>query len=352
MAIQDSYYNLHPIKRLFFDSALFMLKIILKVAFASAIIFWLLRSGKLDFSLIGQSISSGWTWAICLFLITAQAATSALRWRMLLKIKSKAALPALSMIKLTWIGLFFNSVLPGAVTGDLIKLVYARDLDRELDRTFLVTSALMDRILGLIGLLFLLGIFSIGNYSELASYGPKMRTILHFNFLLFTGVVAFLFLLFLPEKITLPIRHLLERLPILGTRIKKTLDQVWLIGSAKKTIALCLLISIGLQFSNVLGFWAITAPFYGKELSLMQVFTFVPLGQMAVAVPISPAGLGVGHVIFETLFKFVGIERGASLFNLYFLCVVAVNLLGFFPYILSGKRHKLDEAHQLEQELS
>lgn len=329
-----------------------MFKAILKIAFAGGIIFWLLRSGKLDFSLIGQSIQNGWSWAICIALLIAQAAGSAIRWRLLLKIKSDAPLPTTSMIKLTWIGLFFNSVLPGAVTGDLIKLVYARDLDRKLDRTFLVTSALMDRILGLIGLLFLLGIFSIANYSELALHGQKMRAILHFNFLLFAGVLGFLGLLFLPEKVTLPLRNWLERLPMLGPRIKKTLDQVWLIGANKKTIVVCLFISLVLQFSNVLGFWAITEPFYGKELSLMQIFTFVPLGQMAVAVPISPAGLGVGHVIFETLFKFVGIDRGASLFNLYFLCVVAVNLLGFFPYIFSGKRHNLEEAEQLEEELS
>lgn len=329
-----------------------MIKMILKVLFAAAIVTWLLKSGKLDFSLVGQSIRSGWSWLICILLIIIQDIISSFRWRILLKIKSDAPLPALSMIKLTWIGLFFNSVLPGAVTGDLIKLVYARDLDRNLDRTFLVTTALVDRIMGLIGLLFLLGMFSIFNYSELAAYGDKMRNILHFNFLLFAGVIFFLALLFLPERITLPIRDCLSKIPLLGAKIKKTLDQVWLIGADKKAILKCLIISIGLQFSNVLGFWIITAPFYGQELSIMQIFTFVPLGQMAVAVPISPAGIGVGHVIFETLFSFVGISRGASLFNLYFLCVVSVNLMGFFPYVLSGKKHHISEANKLEEELS
>lgn len=329
-----------------------MIKAVLKVLFAAAIVTWLLKSGKLDFSLVGESIRSGWSWLICIMLIVVQAAVSGLRWRILLKIKSTAKLPILSMFKLTWIGLFFNSVLPGAVTGDLIKLVYARDLDRDLDRTFLVTTALVDRILGLIGLLFLLGMFSIFNYSELASYGDKMRNILHFNFILFAGVIFFLALLFLPEKITLPIRDYMSKIPLLGAKIKKTLDQVWLIGADKKAIIKCLLISVALQFSNVLGFWIITAPFYGHELSMMQIFTFVPLGQMAVAVPISPAGIGVGHVIFETLFSFVGVSRGASLFNLYFLCVVFVNIMGFFPYVLSGKKHDLNEANKLEEELS
>lgn len=329
-----------------------MIKTILKIIFAGAIITWLLRSGKLDFSLVTQSLQSGWNWAICIGLVIIQDAASALRWRMLLRIKSSEPLPALSMFKLTWIGLFFNSVLPGAVTGDLIKIVYARDLDQSLDRTFLVTTALMDRILGLIGLLFLLGFFTLSHFSELAEYGPKMRTILQFNVLLFIGVIIFLVMLFLPERVTLPLREFMGKIPLLGARIKKTLDQVWLIGANKMVVAKCLVISLILQFLNILGFWAITAPFYGKALSLMEVFTFVPLGQIAVAIPISPAGLGVGHVIFETLFGFVGIERGASLFNLYFLCVVSVNLFGFFPYILSGKRHDLEEAQKLEEELS
>ncbi len=329
-----------------------MIKAILKILFAAAIVTWLLKSGKLDFSLVGESIRNGWSWLICIMLLVVQDAVSGLRWRILLKIKSKAKLPIISMIKLTWIGLFFNSVLPGAVTGDLIKLVYARDLDHQLDRTFLVTSALVDRILGLIGLLFLLGMFSIFNYTELSSYGNQMRNILHFNFLLFAGVVFFLILLFLPEKITLPIRDFMSKIPLLGLKIKKMLDQVWLIGASKTAIFKCLMISIFLQFINVLGFWIITAPFYGKELSIMQIFTFVPLGHMAVAVPISPAGVGVGHVIFQTLFSFVGISRGASLFNLYFLCVVFVNLMGFFPYVLSGKKHDLSEANKLEEELS
>ena len=104
--------------------------------------------------LVKKSFSAGYYWLGCLAILIVQDVVSAFRWKILLEIKTGTKLPALSMIRLTWIGLFFNSFLPGAVTGDFIKLLYAKDLDPKLTKTYLVTSVLLDRIIGLIGLLF------------------------------------------------------------------------------------------------------------------------------------------------------------------------------------------------------
>lgn len=326
-----------------------MLKAILKITFAVGIIYWLLTSGKLDLALISKSLALPHLWIITIGLLVLQDIISAVRWKLLLEIKSKKKFPSLKIIKLTWIGLFFSSVLPGAVTGDLIKLVYARDLDKDLDKTFLVMSALFDRVIGLIGLLSLLGFFSVLFYSDLVAHGIEMRNLIHFNFMLFLGAIAFIVTLFLPKKVTDQLVSIAKNIPILGKKISKTLDQVWIIGQSKKTVIKCLLMSILVQAFNVLAFWTITHSFYGKPFPLQYVFTFIPLGQMAVAVPISPAGLGVGHVIFDTLYSYVDIKGGASLFNLFFIAIISVNLMGVFPYILSGKKHSLDETSEFEE---
>ena len=168
-----------------------MLKTILKFLFAGGIIFWLLRSGKLDLSLVKKSFSAGHYWLACLGILVVQDIVSAFRWKILLEIKTGRKLPALSMIRLTWIGLFFNSFLPGAVTGDFIKLLYARDLDPKLTKTYLVTSVLLDRIIGLIGLLFLLGLFSILYFKEVTGISPQINRLLYVNSLLFIGVIFF-----------------------------------------------------------------------------------------------------------------------------------------------------------------
>jgi uncharacterized membrane protein YbhN (UPF0104 family) len=106
--------------------------------------------------------------------------------------------------------------------------------------------------------------------------------------------------------------------------------------------------STGTQFLNVFSFWIICSPFFEVPLSFQYAFTFIPLGLVSIAIPITPAGLGVGHAIFGTLFSYFGVNNGASLFNLYFLMMISLNLLGTIPYLLSGKRHTLKDAEALE----
>ena len=99
--------------------------------------------------------------------------------------------------------------------------------------------------------------------------------------------------------------------------------------------ALCL--SLVVQFSSVLIFWSLIYPFVVGKMDFVQALAFIPLGHMTLALPIAPSGLGVGHAIFQKLFEFSGISNGASLFNLFFIITLLVNLAGVVPYLLSRK---------------
>jgi glycosyltransferase 2 family protein len=326
-----------------------MIKTLLKLTFAFGVIIWLLRSGKLDFNLVTQSFQIGYYWLAALAIIVFNACFSASRWKILLEVKTGVKLPYLKFVKLTWIGLFFNSFLPGAVTGDFIKLLYAKDLNDKLTKTYLVTSVLMDRILGLIGLLFLVGLFSSVYYSEVVIKSPEISKLMMINLLLFVAVIVFLITLFLPQKTQDFFLNLAAKTPFIGDKIETTLNQVWLIGKNKVAVFKCLSISLILQFLNVVCFYLLIYQFIENTVPLGHAFTFIPIGFVAVAIPISPAGLGVGHVAFETLFKYFGVAGGASFFNLYFLLMIFNNLFGFIPYVLSSKKHSLAEASQFEQ---
>ncbi|MBT7610203.1 MAG: flippase-like domain-containing protein [Bacteriovoracaceae bacterium] len=326
-----------------------MLKTILKLVFAGGIIVWLLRSGKLDFNLVSQSLELGYYWLAALFIIICNACLSASRWKVLLEIKTGVKLSYVRFVKMTWIGLFFNSFLPGAVTGDFIKLLYAKDLDNRLTKTYLVTSVLMDRILGLIGLLFLVGSFSLSYYSEIITKSPQISKLMNINLLLFLGAIIFLITLFLPQKTQDLFLNLSLKVPFIGSKIEMTLKQVWLIGKNKLAVLKCLGISLTCQFLNVICFYLLIYQFIGNAVPLGHAFTFIPLGFVVVAIPISPAGLGVGHVAFQTLFSYFSVEGGASYFNLYFLLMIFNNLFGVIPYLLSSKKHSLTEASQFGQ---
>lgn len=114
-----------------------------------------------------------------------------------------------------------------------------------------------------------------------------------------------------------------------------------------------IVVSMMAHFFGILAFWRLTSPFYDIAIPLRFAFAFMPLGLMAMAIPITPAGLGVGHAIFDTLFSYFGQKNGASLFNLYFITYVFLNLLGCIAYLTSSAQSKdLIEEAEVESEAS
>jgi uncharacterized protein (TIRG00374 family) len=315
-----------------------MIKTLLKFGFAFAIIYWLITSGKLDLSLVQKSITGGPQWIIAFLILAFQSVLGAYRYKTLLETKSQKPLSFLSVLRLSYIGLFFSTVLPGAVTGDLIKLVYVKKLDTNFTKTFLVTVTLLDRIIGLAGLLCLSGFFSLIYFSELTSLTPKMTQIIFLNLFLFLGSLLFLGLLISPYKYQKLIIDLFNRIPFIGKKIANLIAQFFALRENKKDLAKCFALSIFAQFLTILSFWIISSPFYSGHLPFQYAFTLFPTGLIATAIPISPGGLGVGHVLFANLFSFVNINNGASLFNLFFLCNFSHNFLGVIPYLISGRQ--------------
>jgi uncharacterized protein (TIRG00374 family) len=316
----------------------YMTKIVLKFIFALALIYWLIISNKLDIMLIKKSFEVGPQWLIAFFLIFFQSIAGAYRYKILLQTKSRIKLSFLQILKTNYIGLFFSSVLPGAVTGDLIKLVYVKKIDPELSKTFLITVTLLDRIIGLTGLLFLSGFFSTIYFSEVTALSPRIAQIIQLNLFLFLGTILFIGSLFAPNFLQKAFSDLIKKIPLVGKKIANFLEQLFNLRENKKDLINCFLLSIFMQFLSILAFWTISSPFYSGQLPLQYAFTFIPVGLIATAIPISPGGLGVGHVLFANLFSYVKINNGASLFNLFFLCNFGHNFLGVLPYLISGRQ--------------
>jgi uncharacterized membrane protein YbhN (UPF0104 family) len=319
-----------------------MLKMTLKFLLSFALIYWLINSGKLDFSLIGKSFQIGYFWLIAILLILLQVVLGIFRYKTLLEIKSSNKISYFELAKINWIGFFFSSILPGAVTGDLVKLVYVKKLDPLFTKTFLITSAMLDRILGLSGLLFLSGFFSLLYYKEVTGISPQMSHVISLNLFLLIGTFGFFCVLLSPLRFQ---DYILKFLP---HKIRSILHQVFSLRENRKEIFICFALSVVIQFLAILAFWTITSPFYGQSLPLPLVFTFIPIGFITVAIPISPGGLGVGHAIFANLFSMVNITNGASLFNLFFLCNMSINLLGVIPYLMAGKKPSQKEMEEFK----
>ena len=254
------------------------MKILLKFIFSLSIIYWLVKSDRLDFSLIEKTGQYPWALCGCALLIIFQDLIACLRWKILMQMQASKKTSFLHYAKINWIGLFFNSVLPGAVTGDLVKMFYARELDKTCSRAFIFTSIFLDRIIGLCGIFLLLGGFSLLTYRQIQVDFPKMIPFLQFNFILLTGVVLFLSFLFLPSRHQNKIIFSIFRPSIAGDRINRLLKQCISISSDKKIIFTTLILSIMAQIFAVLAFWLIILPFTDNNIPFLYAFTLFPLG--------------------------------------------------------------------------
>jgi uncharacterized membrane protein YbhN (UPF0104 family) len=140
--------------------------------------------------------------------------------------------------------------------------------------------------------------------------------------------------------------HLLLKIPKIGIKLVHTFEHIFSLNQHRFTFFICFLISVLNQFLNMLAFYIVASPFFEIHIPLSFAFTIIPIGLITVALPISPAGLGIGHALFQNIFSMVGIHNGASLFNLYFLISISVNLFGAIPYLLAGKKPNADEMQE------
>ena len=106
-------------------------KLLVKILFAGAILYWLVSQDKLDFRLVGKSFQNPVLWFTCFIILALQNVVGAIRWRLILKTKN-VEFSLLEIVRIQWIGQFFSVVLPGAVTGDLVKIGYITSLKKDI----------------------------------------------------------------------------------------------------------------------------------------------------------------------------------------------------------------------------
>ncbi|MBL6992080.1 MAG: flippase-like domain-containing protein [Bacteriovoracaceae bacterium] len=312
----------------------------LKLLFVFAILTWFYYSGRMDFGFFKISLKYKWEWFLCLSLLVLSDVIASLRWKVILTKSTEQKLSMLHALQLTWIGLFFNTVLPGIISGDLIKVYYTAKRNY-VRRTHTFSTIIYDRLIGLFGLLILYSFGIIFWKKELLMYGDQAKYLIHSGEAIGVALPLFFIFLFMSKRHLAEVISLTKRIPFLGTHTNNFL-QILLDITTNKIITLAsIFLSILAQLCAILAFWFIMNPAVGGRFPLEVAFCVVPLGVLTTAIPITPAGLGIGHLAFDVLMQLFNFSSGASLFNIFIAGIMFVNLLGIFPYILySDKKLK------------
>ena len=261
-----------------------------------------------------------------------------MRWNMLLK-GMGLHLPLRKVLNLNLTGFFFNTIAPGAVGGDLVKAFYLFREQHHGARTPAMLSILLDRIMGLYA------VFAVASFAVLPAFSrffhnKVLSSIALIGVAGFCGMtVVFLTLFFVsgPLESNFFFRFLQKPYPGFAL-LQKIFVSLFLLKD--KPLFFLKAIFFGLLYQLLyLSFFAFITIKTGNIFSLADFAAIFPLGFIAAALPISPGGLGVGHLAFDQLFALIGIHNGATIFNFVFIGQSALNLLGFISYI-SLKRER------------
>lgn len=326
------------------------LKVFLKFGFALGLIYWLVNSGKLNFNILLDVAKDPTRLGIAFIGLFLVLVLGTFRFQLILDHKMDRKIKFSKILRYSWIGLFFNAVLPGSVSGDIVKIFYIKEEDKTLSNRFLFASILIDRFVGLFGLIIILGLFTLINYSQLSALSVDIKKLLDLNLILFYGVIISLVSLFYFQNLPHLVSNPVKSLPLFKIIVPKVLN-IWdsLCEFKHRMVALTL-ISILIQGMAVILFWYIVNPFSEGNFPFQFAFSLIPVGFVAIAIPIAPSGLGVGHAVFDTLFGYIGIKNGADLFNIYFFVLLAINLLGAIPYLSNKpKKSQIEEMESLEK---
>jgi uncharacterized protein (TIRG00374 family) len=279
-----------------------------KLVLAAAVIYWLLRSGALEFGKLA-ALRERWAWfALANLPYGLAQLVATIRWRLLLRVGS-IDYSFRAVLELTFIGLFFNQMIFGSTGGDVAR-GYVVAVEQPGLRSAAVMSVMVDRVLGFVVLLVMtlaaaaLRVGLLVEHADLAVLVALVAAAL-------IGAVVATWACFSPWVrghpivarlfAKLPGRHLFERLAealeVYGRRPR----DMWL-ASAQS-----LLLHVGIVGMNL----CLVVALFEGPFDWVAVLLLVPLAHVAMTIPINPPGaIGTAEAIYAYLFSLIGISQG------------------------------------------
>lgn len=308
-----------------------------KIAFASGIVIWLISSGRFDLRLLAQ-LWSPVPIFVGLLLIALNWAAASERWRGILNSQGFIMSPWDTM-RLTMIGSFFNFVIPSGVGGDVVKGYFiARDNPQA--RVKAVLTIAVDRLLGLFSMVLMAIVVILYDW-DLVQSKPELRALATLVVLIFLAFMIFWILIFSRRVVSTGwTERLLARLPF-SKRTTQIYHSIAEYRFSKPAFFKAITWSWVSQGCAIVFFIFMARTLGYNEIELHTFFFVVPIGFMVMAIPISPAGIGVGQAAFFYLFSLVlnaptqlgpVVITAQQVFNFLF------SLIGAVLYVVSSRK--------------
>jgi glycosyltransferase 2 family protein len=299
-----------------------------RLAIAAAVLVFLARTGRVDWSALRGLISHWGTLLVALGLVTLMFVI--VSWRLCILLRARGLQLSLrDSVELSLVTNLFTLVLPGG-GGDIVRLYYTTRHSPG-RRTEIATILMLDRISGLLALT-LFPLIVAPMCLPLIGQSRVLHTLLVLATGVSVGVVAVLAVAMSRRARAIPfVRWLLRTLPLRGylALMLDTLQSfrtnvsalVWAVGTSilAHSVGMAVFVLLAEVMHPSEGHLAV--PFLGA------------LGMMANNLPLTPGGLGVGEAAFESLFRLAGLQGGAEALLGWRMVLLALAPMGLWFYL-------------------
>jgi len=303
---------------------------VLKFTFAFALIAWMVSSGHLDLHDFDLLLNPAW--ALILWVVGGLNIV-AVNWRWSILLAAKQFPSSFKItFPLTLIGMFFNYAVPGAIGGDMIKAFYlAKDHPQRKMQSF--STILLDRLIGLYAMTWL-ALCSVLIDVPLILSNNKLKLLGLGIALAFVAQTIFLALSFsgrLKDKF-----QFLHKVKI----VNKLYEVLHSYRQQPEVLIKTFFISLLSQLITIFFLWLVGLALHETSIPISTFLFAAPIGFVISALPISPAGIGVGQVAFLVLFQLHSgqpTQLGQISISILQLILLTWGLIGAFFYIKGRK---------------
>ncbi|MBF0111026.1 MAG: flippase-like domain-containing protein [Magnetococcales bacterium] len=307
--------------------------LIVKLAVAGAVIFWMFKGGKLDWSLILEGALTPSVIGVGIVCNLALVSSAAVRWYWLLQGQG-VRFPFRFAHHLTYITAFFNQFIPGGIGGDALRLAFVLK-EARVRKGQAALTILLDRLVGLFSMFLIASLFSLTLLPRIMTSTPLSLLVFSTWLLVIAGLLGAVLVVWLMRRV--------DRLPAwMKGRPGGRLDRLFQLAvefslcfsSEKKQVVKALAISM---FGQMMEVGSLIWIAIHLSLFVMPVQTFFlagPWAWVANILPISPGGLGVGEAAFDQLCQWLSPVAVTAAFGSIFLVNRLFMILASVPGLL------------------
>jgi glycosyltransferase 2 family protein len=294
-----------------------------QAVFTVAILIWLFHSPEKRAQMADAFSKADRTWlliGIPVALIGEVA--NIVRWQILMRVQGMF-MSWRRATMLFFVGLFFNLFMPGYTGGDFARLYY---LMREFPgkRKEAILTVVMDRLIGVAALMATAVVTTVPRWQWLQRT-PQATVLLWVLIGMLIG-----FVLLSSGSFVVTGFRLLNKLPEhfpLRERLVETSEAYHLFARSKKSLLYAFLLSFPVLFSFYGAFYC-TARALRAGVSILDMFSIMPIVTVIISLPITPSGIGFRESLLEILLS--------DLCAVPYQVGVLISLLGFAYFVLFG----------------